>query len=77
MGGVDADGRREDAGISLSLGQARAGLDVGVERDRDCGEDADDRDDDHQLDEGEASLLVPTAKDVHGCGSCHERLKSQ
>ncbi len=33
MGGVDADGRREGAGISLSLGQARTGLDVGVQRD--------------------------------------------
>jgi hypothetical protein len=58
--------------VTNSLGQARAGLDVGVERDRDCGEDADDRDDDHQLDEREAALLVPTAKDMHDV-SCHER----
>src|ERR1700730_18048042 len=58
VGGVDADGRREGAGISLSLGQARAGLDVGVQRDGDRGEDADDRDDDHQLDEGEAALAA-------------------
>jgi hypothetical protein len=36
----------EDPGISLGLGQARTGLDVGVQRDRDGGEDTDDGDDD-------------------------------
>src|ERR1700687_996986 len=55
VSGVDADGRREDPGIGLSLGQARTSLDVGIQRNGDRGEDADDRDNDHQLDEGEAS----------------------
>jgi hypothetical protein len=50
VSGVDADGRREGPGIGLRLGQARTGLDVGVQRDGDGGEDTDDRDDDHQLD---------------------------
>src|SRR2546425_1295176 len=36
----------------------RARLNVGVERDGDSRQDADDRDDDHQLDQGEASLVA-------------------
>jgi hypothetical protein len=41
----------------LSLRDARVGLHVGVDRNRDGRQDADDRDDDHQLDESEASLM--------------------
>jgi hypothetical protein len=58
VGGVDADGGREGPGVGLRLGQPGARLDVGVERDRDRGEDADDGDDDHQLDEREAALVT-------------------
>jgi hypothetical protein len=46
----------------LGLGDPRTCLNVGVERDGDGRQDADDRDDDHQLDQREASLpqlLVP------------------
>src|SRR2546422_1489796 len=57
VGAVDRDGRRERAGIGLVLGNPRARLHVSVERDGDGRQDADDRDDDHQLDEGEASLV--------------------
>src|SRR5262249_46676758 len=62
VGGVDADGGGEGPGIGLGLGQPRARLDVGVERDGDSGEDADDGYHDHQLDEREAALL---STDVH------------
>src|SRR6266849_10258981 len=57
VGGVDRHRRRERPGVSLGLGDPRARLNVGVERDGDGRQDADDRDDDHQLDEGEASLV--------------------
>src|SRR2546429_2255289 len=57
VGAVDRDGRRERTGVSLGLGDPRARLHADVERDRDGRQDADDRDDDHQLDEGEASLV--------------------
>ena len=53
---VERGRRRERAGIGLGLGDAGPRLDVGVERDGDGRQDANDRDDDHQLDEGEAPL---------------------
>src|SRR5207245_1530492 len=58
VGGVDGDRGREGTRVSLGLGDPRARLNVGVERDGDGRQDADDRDDDHQLDEGEASLVT-------------------
>src|SRR5260370_39234570 len=74
VSGVDADGRREGPGIGLGLGQARTGLDVGIQPNGDRGEDADDRDEHHQLDEGEAALLVLTAKAMHD-GSLSRKTK--
>src|SRR5207302_3694568 len=55
---VDRDGRREGPGVGLGLGNPRARLHVGVERDGDGRQDADDRDDDHQLDERETALVA-------------------
>src|SRR4029077_13630809 len=58
VGAIDRDRRGEGPGVSLSLGDPGASLNVGIERDGDGRQDADDRDDDHQLDEGEASLVA-------------------
>ena len=56
MGAVDRRRRRDRPSVGLGLGDPGPRLDVGVERDGDRRQDADDRHDDHQLDEGEASL---------------------
>src|SRR6185503_942826 len=58
VGAIDRDRRGEGPGVSLGFGNPGASLDVSVERDGDGRQDADDRDDDHQLDEGEASLVA-------------------
>ena len=50
--------RAQGPGVGLRLGDAGAGLDVGVQRDRDGGQDADDGHHDHQFDEGEAALVA-------------------
>src|ERR1700687_5101980 len=50
--------RGRSGGAGRGRGQTRAAREVGVQRDGDRGEDADDRDDDHQLDEGEAALVT-------------------
>jgi len=55
---VDRAGRGERARVGLGLGDAGALLHVGVQRHRDRGEDADDRDDDEQLDQREAALAA-------------------
>src|SRR3989442_9842845 len=60
MGGTDVYGGEKCALERLGLGDPRPRLDVGVERDGDGRQDADDRDDDHQLDQGEASLVAET-----------------
>src|SRR5438874_8278592 len=54
----DRDRRGESPGVGLGLGDPRPRLNVGVERDGDGRQDADDRDDDHHLDEGEAALVA-------------------
>src|SRR5262249_11860075 len=65
---VHDHGRSERAGVGLRLGHASPRLDVGVEREGDGGQNADDGHDDHQLDEREAALvthpLVPEAQHV-------------
>ncbi len=57
VGGEHTDGRGHGPSIGLGLGDTGAGLDVGVERDRDGREDTDDGHHDHQLDEREAFLI--------------------
>src|SRR3989442_13319196 len=57
MGGTDVYGGEKCALERLGLGDPGARLNGGVERDGDGRQDADDRDDDHQLDEREASLI--------------------
>src|SRR5438094_4411373 len=54
-------GRQEGAGTGLGIGNPRTRLHVGVERNGDGRQDADDRDDDHQLDEGKAALIAHRA----------------
>ena len=80
---VSADGERtrvrlvhrdrggQGAKVGLHLRDACAGLHVGVERNRDCREDPDDRDDDHQLDKGEASLVTDPTTAVKPTVSSH------
>src|SRR5439155_334484 len=55
---VDRGGRGERAGVGLGLGDASALLHVGVQRNGDRGENADDRHDDQELDEREAALTA-------------------
>src|SRR3989449_4250851 len=57
VGAIDLHRRGEGTGVGQGLGNPRARLNVGVERDGDGCQDADDRDNDHQLDKGEASLV--------------------
>src|SRR2546425_8203931 len=48
-----------------SLGDPGPGLHVGVHRDGDGRQDADDRDDDHQLDQGETSFASEGRSEEH------------
>src|SRR5216684_3646327 len=56
VGGKDAHGRGERAGIGLRFGHASPGLHVRVERNGDGGQDPNDGHYDHQLDQREAAL---------------------
>jgi len=60
VSGENAHCRPECPRVGLGLGHAGAGLDVGVERDRDGRENANDGHHDHQLDEREAGLATQT-----------------
>jgi hypothetical protein len=57
VGVVHADGRRHRPCIGLSLGDAGARLNIGVERNGNGGQDADDGHHDHQFDQSEATLV--------------------
>src|SRR5437870_630561 len=67
--GVDADGRGDGPRVGLRLGDARPRLNVGVERHGDGGQDADDRHDDQQLDQREATLAAE--REPHGTERRH------
>src|SRR5256714_13645264 len=58
VGAIDRDSRGERAGVGLGLGDTGALLHVGVQRDGDRRENADDRHDDEELDQREASLTA-------------------
>jgi len=55
---VDRRSRGKRAGVGLGLGDTSTLLHVGVQRDGDRGENADDRHDDEELDQREAALTA-------------------
>ncbi len=67
VGVVQLERRGDRAQVRLARGALRLRAGVDEVRDQDAGEDRDDRDDDHQLDQREAALVLAR------CGLLHER----